>query len=158
MPIEIRPSRASDVAAMAAIRARGSHNYDFWADRIARYLRGEHAPQQALAERAAFVALDGDALVGFVAGHRTRRNGCDGELQWIDVIEECRGQGIAGRLLQPIFAWFVEQRAFRICVNVAPENLPAVRLYAGHGAVPLNAHWMVWEDARQMRRKDPPST
>jgi hypothetical protein len=38
-----------------------------------------------LTERAAFVAIDDGDLVGFVAGHKTRRLGCDGELQWINV-------------------------------------------------------------------------
>ena len=41
----------------------------FWTDRITWYLRGEHSPQQALPERAAFVAVDEGKLVGFVAGH-----------------------------------------------------------------------------------------
>jgi hypothetical protein len=45
------------------------------------------SPQQALPARAAFVAMDGTKLVGFVAGHRTRRLGCDGELQWVNVVE-----------------------------------------------------------------------
>jgi GNAT superfamily N-acetyltransferase len=84
--------------------------------------------------------------VGFVAGHRTRRYGCEGELQWINVVKEKRGCGVAGELLSKISAWFVEQKAFRICVDVDPKNAAARNLYAGYGARPLNEHWMVWEN------------
>jgi len=133
---------------MAAIRAREWETETFWTDRINLYLSGKHSPQQALPERAAFVALDGAELVGFVAGHRTRRFGCDGELQWINVAEESRGRGIADRLMAKIGAWFVEQYAYRVCVNVESGNTAARRLYSRCGAQPLSQHWMVWEDSR----------
>ncbi len=88
--------------------------------------------------------------MGFVAGHLTRRFHCDGALQWVNVVEAQRGKGIAGQLLRAMGAWFVEQQAQRICVNVAPENVVAGRLYANHGARSLNEHWMVWEDSHAM--------
>jgi GNAT superfamily N-acetyltransferase len=135
---------------MAAIRAQQWGDKAFWTDRITWYLRGEHWPQQALPERAAFVAVDDGKLVGFVAGHRTRRFDCDGELQWINVAEERRGQGIADKLMAQIGGWFIEQDALRVCVNVNPENITARRLYARCGARPLNEQWMGWDDARVM--------
>jgi GNAT superfamily N-acetyltransferase len=146
MPIVIRPVEEHDIHVMAAIRARVWQTQEFWTARIGAYLSGEHSPQQALADRAAFVAIDNGTLVGFVAGHRTRRHGCDGELQWIDVMQENRGRGIAGGLLDRMSAWFVELGALRVCVNVDPGNAIARRFYARHGANPLNEHWMVWED------------
>jgi GNAT superfamily N-acetyltransferase len=88
-------------------------------------------------------------LVGLVAGHRTKRFGCDGELEWIDVAKEWRGQGMADGLMTAIMQWFVQQRALRVCVNVAPENIRACRLYARFGAVPFNPHWMIWKDVSQ---------
>jgi GNAT superfamily N-acetyltransferase len=148
MPVTIRPAEDGDVSAMAAMRAQQWKDETFWTDRINWYLRGEHSPQQALPERAAFVAVDEAVLVGFVAGHRTRRFDCDGELQWINVAKERRGQGIADMLVARIGAWFVEQEALRICVNVAPDNKTARRLYARCGARPLNEHWMIWDDAQ----------
>jgi len=135
---------------MAAIRTQEWETETFWTSRIALYLKGEHSPRQALAARAAFVALDGTKLVGFVAGHRTRRLGCDGELQWINVVKERRGQGIAGTLMVKIGVWFVENHAYRVCVNVDPRNTPALLLYRRFGAQPLNDHWMIWEDSRAM--------
>lgn len=152
----LRPVQEGDIPAMAAIRAQEWQNEAFWADRIARYLRGEHSPQHALAARAAFVAIEENTLAGFVAGHRTRRHQCDGELQWINVTEERRGHGIAGKLLEKMADWFMDQGAVRICVNVDPSNIVARRFYAKCGARVLNeqildSQWMIWEDARLMR-------
>jgi GNAT superfamily N-acetyltransferase len=150
MSMTIRPADESDISAMAEIRSDEWGDKTFWMDRIIRYMRGEHNPQEALPERALFVAVDGETVVGFVAGHRTRRLQCDGELQWINVAEHKRGQGIADELVGHIGAWFVEQNAPRICVNVAPQNTTARRLYARFGARPLSPQWMVWDDARSM--------
>jgi|SRR2546425_2224320 len=68
MPITIRPGELTDIPLMAAIRAQEWGTESFWTDRIGLYLSGEHSPQEALPARAAFVAMDGTKLVGFVAG------------------------------------------------------------------------------------------
>jgi ribosomal protein S18 acetylase RimI-like enzyme len=145
--ILIRPAELRDVPGMANLRARGSQDEAFWIDRIGRYLQGEYHPQQALPPRAAWVAIEQDRVIGFVAGHCTQRFNFEAELQWIDVLSEARGRGIADRLLDAMLQWFRDQSAARICVNVAPENEPARRLYAKHGAVVMNAHWMLWADS-----------
>jgi GNAT superfamily N-acetyltransferase len=41
--------------------------------RMARYLDGAHHPQKALAARTAFVALQDDEVIGYIAGHATTR-------------------------------------------------------------------------------------
>jgi GNAT superfamily N-acetyltransferase len=153
LPITLRPAASADIPAMAAIRAQEWGTTSFWAHRIGSYLRGEHSPQEALPARAAFVATDESILLGFVAGHRTRRLGCDGELQWINVVHEKRGLGIGRKLLRQMGAWFVEQNAYRICVNVDPKNAIARKLYARYGAHPLKKHWMVWQNSRAMCRE-----
>ena len=112
---------------------------EFWIERIGPYLKGEYNPWQALAPRAAFVSENIGAVIGFAAGHQTRRFGCDGELEWIDVAEEHRRLGIAAKLLASIGSWFVEEGLRRICVNVDPSNSTARNFYAKHGAVPLRA-------------------
>ncbi|HTW47023.1 MAG TPA: GNAT family N-acetyltransferase [Acidobacteriaceae bacterium] len=146
----IRPVTTADIPAMAAIRAAERGSQEYWEQRIAGYLAGEVNPQQALPERAAFVAEDAGAIAGFIAGHRTRRYQCDGELEWINTAASHRGQGIAARLLLAQAAWFVEQQAFRVCVNVAPDNEPAVAFYRKYGAQPLNKFFMVWPDVRTL--------
>ena len=150
MAITFKPAEADDIPALAAIRAQDWETEAYWTNRIGSYLTGMHSPQQALAARTALVALDGTSLVGFVAVHRTRRFSCDGEVQWINVDRQSRGRGIAGELLREIGAWFVDQSARRICVNVEPDNFIARKLYGRFGAKPLNKYWMIWEDSRDM--------
>jgi GNAT superfamily N-acetyltransferase len=150
MAVTLRPVEEADVFSMAEIRALEWGSEAFWVDRIGRYLSGQHSPQHALTVRTVIVAIDGGDLVGFVAGHKTRRLGCDGELQWINVAKEKRGLGVARQLITKIGMWFVAQGALRICVNVDPVNLSARRLYKRHGAQTLNDQWMIWEDARAM--------
>lgn len=146
MTLAIRPATEHDIPAMAALRAETWGSAAYWEIRIAGYLSGEHFPQQALRERTAFVATEDGTVVGLIAGHRTRRFGYDGELEWIDVTPERRGQGIADALFRAMAAWFIAQQSRRVCVNVAVENTAARSFYARHGAIPLQPHWMAWED------------
>jgi ribosomal protein S18 acetylase RimI-like enzyme len=146
--VVIRRAEEHDIPAMAAIRSAEWETQEYWERRISNYLRGAIAAQHALPGHAVFVAdLDG-VVVGFIAGHRTTRHGCQGELEWIDVVAAHRRRGIAGQLVARLAEWFVEQQALRICIDVKPENLVARRLYTKYGARPLNPHWMVWDDIR----------
>ena len=77
MSFAIRLAGEHDIAGMAQLRAQTWGTQPYWAARIGGYFNGEHSPQQAVAERVAFVALDRDVVVGLVAGHRTKRFGCD---------------------------------------------------------------------------------
>ncbi len=142
---------------MASIRAQSWETEAFWHVRITRYLTGEHSPQHALAPRTAFVAIDQEhkeQLVGFIAGHLTRRYDCDAELQWIDTTEQRRRQGIASALLRTLALWFEQQNALRVCVD--PGNPIARAFYYHHGAEPLNQHWMVWKDIREIAARSTP--
>jgi GNAT superfamily N-acetyltransferase len=153
MPVAIRLAEIRDAIAMAAIRARDWETQEYWEARIRRYLNGEQSPREGLSDRAAFVAVEGETIVGFVAGHRTRRYGCAGELQGIDVIAERRRHRIAGLLLVAMAEWFAEQNALRVCVNVEPANAVARKLYEKYGARTFHEYWMVWEDIREISRR-----
>jgi hypothetical protein len=78
MAITVHPVEDRDIPAMAQIRAARGEDGAFWSDRIARYIGGKHWPRFALSYPAVFVALEEDHVVGFVAGHRTRRLACEG--------------------------------------------------------------------------------
>ena len=143
-----RPAESPDIPGMASIRAAYGETLEYWTSRISGYLDGTSHPQQALASRIIYVAVDGDSIVGFVAGHLTRRFACDGELRWIDVLAERRGQGIAQELLRHLAAWFVQHNALKICVDVQPPNTIARKFYMRAGAVALNPHWLVWHDIK----------
>ncbi len=141
-----RLANQSDVGAMARIRAAEWESEEYWSGRISSYLGGESHPNHALAARVIYVAAADGTVVGFIAGHLTRRYGCEGELQWIDVIRERRRSGIASQLLRCLAAWFSEKKASRICVDVDPANAAGRAFYIRHGAESLNRHWLVWND------------
>jgi GNAT superfamily N-acetyltransferase len=136
----------SDIPAIARIRAAEGGEEEYWRIRISQYLDCKLHPQHALMPRVMYVALERDSLVGFIAGHLTRRYGCEGELEWINVITPSRGGGTASELLRRLAAWFAEQKASRICVDVDPANTTARRFYTRHGAEKLNDCWLVWND------------
>jgi GNAT superfamily N-acetyltransferase len=156
-PTEVREAVAADIPAMARLRAVTWGEPAYWEPRINGYLDGTINPQQALAARVAYVACADDAVVGLIAGHLTRRLGCEGELEWIDVAPDERGAGVAAMLLRRLAAWFGEQGAARVCVNVAPDNEPAVRFYARHGAQPLTPYFRVWPAIAVVLAEDPPT-
>src|ERR1700710_2489353 len=104
--MEYRLASDADIPAMARIRAATRGTEAYWSARIAGYLAGTVNPQKSLPLRAAFVALDDTKLIGFVAGHLTRRLGCAGELQWIDVAKDERGTGMGRSLLRIMAEWF----------------------------------------------------
>jgi ribosomal protein S18 acetylase RimI-like enzyme len=144
--IQYKKADEKDIPAMSRLRCARWGTEEYWNARITGYMRGEVDPQQSFKSRILFVAVDGENVVGFIAGHLTRRNGCDGELQWIDVSLEYQRKGIAGGLLGLLAGWFIERNTLKICVDVDPDNLVAVKFYKRHGAEHLNKHWMFWKD------------
>jgi GNAT superfamily N-acetyltransferase len=139
--VQYRKAGLADIPRLIELPRAGEAGGDH---RMAQYLAGEHHPQQALPPRVLWMASAGEAPIGYTAGHLTRRFGCDGELQWIYVVAEHRRSGVASALLRLLAAWFVEQGARRVCVDVGDDE--ARPFYRRHGAVELNRHWMVWED------------
>ena len=144
--ISYRQASQSDIPAMAGLRSAEWGEQNYWQNRIAGYIAGELDPQHALKPRAVFVAMQNEALIGFIAGHLTRRYGCDGELEWINVVPGNRGNGTAAELLRLLAQWFMEHKARRICVDVDPASSAARGFYRKHGATDLNRQWLVWDD------------
>ena len=143
-----RRATLADVPQMARIRAAEWETEEYWTGRIIRYLNGDIQAGKALNVGVIYVAEDAADVVGFIAGHLTRRFDCDGELEWINVAREHRGKGVSSELMRVLAQWFVEQNALRVCVD--PDD-PA--LYARHGAQALNKHWLYWPDIRVLLEK-----
>jgi len=141
--VRFRRAVPDDAARVARLPQEGEAGGDP-PERMARYLSGEHHPQQALPPRTMWIAVEDGEPVGYVAGHLTRRFGCDGELQWIYVVPRCRRSGLGRRMVRLLARWFVENGARRVCVNVGDEQ--ARPFYRRCGAVDLRPHWMVWDD------------
>ncbi len=148
-----RTATADDVGPLALIRAANWGTSAYWEERIAGYLNGERHPRLALPPRTVIVAEEGGLIVGFIAGHLTRRFGCDGELQWIDVVAGRRHTGVASALLRELALWFTGHKARRVCVDVHPENVAGRAFYRKHGAVDLQPHWLMWTDITTLARE-----
>ncbi|MBS1527190.1 MAG: GNAT family N-acetyltransferase [Bacteroidetes bacterium] len=144
MEIRYRIATETDIPSLAGLRALTRGTVEGWAPYIAGYMEGINNPQKALAPRAVYAAMDDEKVVGWIAGHLTKRLGCDGELQWIDVAPEYRRKGIASELVKLLAGWFAGQNASKICVD--PGNDDSRKFYAANGAENLNQHWMYWED------------
>ncbi len=142
-----REATIDDIPVLAKLRTQGWGEEHYWMERITGYLKKEHHPHLALMPRIIFTAVDKGMIVGFVAGHLTKRFDCEGELQWIDVTKKYRRKGVASSLVEKLAGWFMAQQAYKICVD--PGNPEARLFYSSLGAVPLNQHWMVWEDIRR---------
>ena len=143
-----REATSEDIPFLAKIRAKNSGTEEGWTNRITGYLEGTIHPQQALKPRIIYVALDGSSIIGFIAGHLTRRLECEGELEWIDVAEGYRRAGIASELVRVLAKWFIRQSVHKICVD--PGNEAARKFYRSNGAENLNQHWMYWDDIRDV--------
>ena len=153
--IVYREATLADVPGMAQVRARDWGSEEYWRERIALYHTGQLHPREALPPRIGYACMDGDLVAGLIAGHLTRRFGCDGELEWISVREEYRGQKIASRLLRLLTEWFRAQGASYVCVDVEPSNRVARAFYASHGAEDLKPHWMIWKNIAQVCESSP---
>lgn len=114
--------------------------------RMEAYFNGEHHPQHALRPRTGYVAIRGGHVAGYIAGHLTRRYGCEGEVQYLYVAPDHRRGGIAAALLRLLAQWFREHDARKVCVNANLESPGAVPFYESQGAVPLSKYWYVWDD------------
>ena len=145
--IHFRTATVADVPAMEASRETdpevGPADH-----RMAAYIAGIHHPQQALPPRVVYVALQGSTVVGYIAGHLTRRYSCEGEVQYLFVSTPYRRGSIASALLERLSRWFAEHGASKICVDVNPNSPGARPFYVHAGATMLSAHWMVWSDIR----------
>ena len=146
--IVYRKASEEDIPEIAKIRAVYSGNAEYWTDRIVNYFRGQLNPQKALPQRVIYVASHNSSIVAFIAGHLSTRYDCEGELQWIDTLENYRRKGIATSLLKILGKWFIENNAYKICVDPGSPN--ARLFYQNNGATNLNDHWMFWNDIRNV--------
>lgn len=117
----------------------------FFRERWDSYLRGLRHPQFAEEPRVVFTAIVEGKVVGFIAGHFSRRYETQGELQSIHILKEFQSQGIGSELLRRLAEWFVTRHRQMICVGIDPEN-PYQRFYQKHHARRLNEHWFIWDD------------
>jgi GNAT superfamily N-acetyltransferase len=144
--VQFREANASDVAAMAQCHLADPANAVV-DSRMAAYFDCRHHPQQALLASIGYVALVDDAIVGYIAGHRTTRHGCEGEVQYLFVAPLYRRRGIATELLRLLATWFHAQASQKVCVGVADDSPKEAKpFFESVGASPLKKNWYAWKD------------
>ncbi|HEV2828517.1 MAG TPA: GNAT family N-acetyltransferase [Pyrinomonadaceae bacterium] len=144
--LQLREATAADVPAMSRCHLDDPVN-PFADSRMAAYFDCQHHPQQSLPARVGYVALVNEMIVGYIAGHRSTRHGCAGEVQYLFVTPLYRRRGIATALLRLLAEWFQSQAAQQVCVGVAADSPKEAKpFYESVGASPLKKHWYAWED------------
>jgi GNAT superfamily N-acetyltransferase len=114
--------------------------------RMAAYFDGHHHPEQALPPRVGYIATTGETVIGYIAGHRTERHGCAGELQYLFVAPGHRRRGVGTALLRLLASWFGNAGAQKVCVCVDRDSPAAKPFYERLGAAPLKRLWYAWDD------------
>lgn len=144
--LNFRAATSLDVTAMAQSRLADPDAGP--ADsRMKAYFDGQHHPQNALLPRAGYLALSGDQVIGYIAGHRTTRHGCDGEVQYLFVAPAYRRRGVATALLRLLVGWFRAEGVQAVCVAVADDSPPEAKpFFESLGATPLKKHWYAWQE------------
>ena len=154
--IRFRETTTADVPAMELCRL--ADPIDGPADpRMAAYFDRQHHPQQALLPRVGYVALANDTVIGYIAGHRTTRHGCSGEVQYVFVAPAYRRRGIGTALLQLLAEWFQAQAAQKVRVAVLTVLQRPSLSMRGVGASRLKRNWCAWEDIGTLVRSNVPN-
>jgi GNAT superfamily N-acetyltransferase len=148
--VQFREASASDVPAMMLCHDAEGPPADH---RMAGYFNREHHPQKALLPRVGYVALVNGNIVGYIAGHRTTRHGCGGEVQYLFVSPKFRRRGIAREMLRLLAEWFGTEGIQHVCVALADDSPPQAKpFYVSVGAAPLKKYWYAWQDIGIVRR------
>lgn len=131
----VRPIQPSDLDAVLAI-ASASPEAPHWPPSAWAAYLAPADPKTALL-RAAFVATDASAVLGFAAatllldGQENRA-----ELDSIAVHPGARRRGLGADLLRAVVSWSAHQGAHRLILEVRAGNAPALRLYSRFGFLP----------------------
>jgi len=97
------------------------------------YYSGERILQMIGRSHQVFIAAEGKEVLGFVVVS-IDESGATGEIQFLGVREESRGQGHGKRLLLSAIDWLLESAGVsRVCLNVGEEVAHARSLYESVG-------------------------
>ena len=148
MPNTIRYREATilDIPEIARLCADSRQEVGYWRARIEGYVKLEFNPHQATDSRLLYVAVQKGIVIGFIAGHLTKRQEYSGQIQWLGTALQIRRAGIASTLLRILAGWFIEQGVKSVRVDIDPENTGARDFYQHHHASSINQYWLYWDD------------
>ena len=143
--VTIETANLNDLPALCRLRAEFQGHALEWEPRITAYMIGQQTPAFGLEDRVVLVAVTADNdVVGFIAGHLTTRFHTGGEVHWLNVQANQRGRRVADQLLAALFDWFAKRGVEKVCVEVAPSNDSARKVFERHGAETIGPLWMVF--------------
>ncbi len=91
---------------------------------------------QKIASKATrFEAWSGDTLVGLVAAYCNDQEKCIAYITSVSVLKEWAGKGIAARLISQCIEHAKASGMRQISLEVAEDNMPAIKLYEKYGFV-----------------------
>lgn len=97
------------------------------------YYSGERILRMVGISHQVFVVAEGKEVLGFAVAS-VEEGSTVGEVQFVGVREDCRGQGYGRRLLQSAVGCLLEgAEVTRVCLNVGEEAFHARRLYDSAG-------------------------
>lgn len=144
--VQYRQATILDIPEIARLCADSRQEVGYWNARIGAYVKIEFNPHQATESRMVYVAIEKGVIIGFIAGHLTKRQEYVGQIQWIGTAPQNRRTGIASDLLWILAGWFIENNVNSVRVDVDPENFVTRDFYKRHHAFGLNQHWLYWDD------------
>jgi GNAT superfamily N-acetyltransferase len=138
----------TDVPELARLCSPNREDESYWRARIEGYMSLEFNPHQATPERLIYVALHKEIIIGFIAGHLTKRTDYPGQIQWIMTAEQCRRTGVGSELLWILTGWFIDNNIKSVRVDIDPEKESAQEFYRYHHVSSINKYWLYWDDIR----------
>ena len=96
--------------------------------------------QKILSKAMRFEAWSSDRLVGLVAAYCNDQETRIAYITSVSVLKEWTGKGIAACLMSRCIKHVKTLRLGQICLEVASDNTPAIRLYEKSGFVASNAN------------------
>ena len=91
--------------------------------------------QKIVSKATRFEAWANGTLIGLVAVYCNDQKNGIAHITNVSVLKAWVGQGIATRLMTQCIEHVITVGMVRVCLEVASENLPAIKLYKKHGFV-----------------------
>jgi ribosomal protein S18 acetylase RimI-like enzyme len=139
--MDLRTATADDVDAVGQVARESliaSYGHAIDADVIEDAAAAWYAPEDLVDELADddvvfVVAVDDEGVVGFAQSYVVRRREAVGEVDWLHVLPDRRGESLGDQLLKRVEAELLDRGVARIEGRVLADNEAGTRFYEDHG-------------------------
>ena len=156
--IRYREATVLDIPEIAKLCSHQGEDETYWKGRIHGYITLEFNPHQATSARLVYVAVHKGIIIGFIAGHLTKRTDYPGQIQWITTAEQVRRTGVGSELLWILAGWFMDNQVKSVRVDIDPKQTGSMGFYRYHHAMSINTYWQYWDDIQVVLSDHEPSS